>query len=190
MATGCGFFRTLGADSNLPPPYPSRTQRSGGARYYFLTCCETLRCTALSSHRLRFYDDQRLRPSCPEASQRNPEQPIPLTQSWARALALEHDQLLAQGNNLEYEVMPGAEQAGPPPEETESKSKHRGSLPLLVIADRKRLRGLCWVTRSLSLRPRLILATDRSTQETILTSCPASASGIGVVCRRALFQAY
>jgi hypothetical protein len=56
-----------------------------------------------------------------------------LTQPWAWLLALEHAYLLAQGQKLQSELMSRAEEAGEPPEETQGKPKHPGSLPLLAI---------------------------------------------------------
>src|SRR5438045_1157936 len=97
--------------------------------------------------RLRLHHDQHLCPSRPEPSHGNPEQPIPSTQSRARVLALEHAYLLTQSNKLQPEVMSRAEEGGKPPEETEGKPKHPGSLPVLVIMRWGTSRG--WV---LSLR--------------------------------------
>ena len=61
--------------------------------------------------------DERLGPPGPERSQRNPEQFVRGSQSTARLLCVQSQQLLTESEVLEDEVLPGMESADQPAEE-------------------------------------------------------------------------
>ena len=50
---------------------------------------------------LGFYHDQRTAPILPGLTEQNPKETIGLSQSWSRAVPLEHDELLAEGEILQ-----------------------------------------------------------------------------------------
>ena len=68
--------------------------------------------------------DERLPPSRPERSQRNPEQLVQGSQSSARPLRVQSEQLLAQSQVFEDEVLAGAKRADDPPEEMPERHNH------------------------------------------------------------------
>jgi len=68
--------------------------------------------------------DERLPPSRPERSQRNPEQLVQGSQSSARPLRVQSEQLLAQSQVFEDEVLAGAKRADDPPEEMPEPHNH------------------------------------------------------------------
>ena|SRR6516162_959002 len=68
--------------------------------------------------------DERLPPSRPERSQRNPEQLVQGSQSSARPLRVQSEQLLAQSQVFEDEVLAGAKRADDPLEEMPERHNH------------------------------------------------------------------
>ena len=68
--------------------------------------------------------DERLGPSGPERSQRNPEQFVQGRQSTARALRMQSQQLSTESQVLEDEVLPGTENAYQPAEEISERYDH------------------------------------------------------------------
>ena len=68
--------------------------------------------------------DERLPPSRPERSQRNPEQLVQGSQSSARPLRVQSEQLLAQSQVFKDEVLAGAKRADDPPEEMPERHNH------------------------------------------------------------------
>lgn len=58
----------------------------------------------------RLDDDERVGPSIPERAQRHPEEPVAAFEAGPGMLALEHRELLAQDENLQTEVVAGAEE--------------------------------------------------------------------------------
>ena len=58
----------------------------------------------------RLHDHEEVGPPRPETAQRSPEQPIKGVQRWTRPLALQHGDLLAQGEHLERGVPTSAEE--------------------------------------------------------------------------------
>ena len=68
--------------------------------------------------------DERLPPPRPERSQRNPEQLVQGSQSSARPLRVQSEQLLAQSQVFKDEVLAGAKRADDPPEEMPERHNH------------------------------------------------------------------
>src|SRR6266478_5672992 len=68
--------------------------------------------------------DERLGPPGPERSQRNPEQFVQGSQSTARLLRVQSQQLPTQSEVLEDEVRPGMESADQPAEEMSERQDH------------------------------------------------------------------
>jgi hypothetical protein len=72
--------------------------------------------------------DERLPPPGPEPSQRNPKQLVQGSQSTARPLRVQSQQLLTQRQVFEDEVLPGTESADHPPEEMPERHDHGKNL--------------------------------------------------------------
>ena len=72
--------------------------------------------------------DERLPPPGPERSQRNPEQLVQGSQSTARSLRVQSQQLLTQSQVFEDEVLPGTESADHPAEEMPERHDHGKNL--------------------------------------------------------------
>src|SRR6516225_5876596 len=68
--------------------------------------------------------DERLHPPRPERSQRNPEQLVQGTQSSARPLRVQSEQLPTESQVFEGEVLAGAKRADDPPEEMPERHNH------------------------------------------------------------------
>jgi hypothetical protein len=68
--------------------------------------------------------DERLPPPGPDRSQRNPEQLVLGSQSAARSLGVQSQQLLMKSQVFEDEVLAGAESADHPPEEMQERQDH------------------------------------------------------------------
>ena len=68
--------------------------------------------------------DERLPPPGPERSQRNPEQLVQGSQSSARPLLVQSEQLLAESQVFEDEVLARAKRADDPPEEMSKRHNH------------------------------------------------------------------
>ena len=68
--------------------------------------------------------DERLGPPGPECSQRNPEQFVQGSQSTARLLRVQSQQLPTERQVLEDEVLPGTESADQPAEEMSKRHNH------------------------------------------------------------------
>ena len=68
--------------------------------------------------------DERLGPPGPERSQRNPEQLVQGSQSSARPLLVQSEQLLAESQVFEDEVLARAKRADDPPEEMSKRHNH------------------------------------------------------------------
>ena len=58
----------------------------------------------------RFHDNEEVGPPRPEAAQRSPEEPIEGVQRWTGPLALQHGDLLAQGEHLKCSAPTSAEE--------------------------------------------------------------------------------
>ena len=69
----------------------------------------------------RFDNDQHVAPCRPKPAQQNPEHPILRSQSRARMFSLEYAQLLAQGKDLEAEIVAGTEESAEAGEEADEK---------------------------------------------------------------------
>jgi hypothetical protein len=63
---------------------------------------------------LRLYDQQRARPSGPQAPEGEPKKPIPPGQLGSRVLAFENGDLMTQGNKLKSEIVPRGEECAQP----------------------------------------------------------------------------
>ena len=72
--------------------------------------------------------DERLPPPGPESSQRNPEQLVHGSQSMARPLRVQSQQLLTERQVFKNEVLPGPESADHPPEEMPKQHDHGENL--------------------------------------------------------------
>jgi hypothetical protein len=68
--------------------------------------------------------DERLPPPRPELSQGNPEQLVQGSQSTARSLRVQSQQLPTESQVFEDEVLARAERAGDPPEEMSERHNH------------------------------------------------------------------
>ena len=68
--------------------------------------------------------DERLPPPRPERSQRKPEQLVQGSQSSARALRVQSEQLPTESQVFEDEVLAGAQRADDPPEEMPERHNH------------------------------------------------------------------
>src|SRR6516164_6479911 len=68
--------------------------------------------------------DQRLPPPSPERSQRNPEQLVQSSQSSARPLCVQSEQLPTESQVFKDEVPAGAKRADDPPEEMPERHNH------------------------------------------------------------------
>ena len=65
-----------------------------------------------ANHGVRFHDDERIGPTGPKSPYEDPEQAVGPRDAQPRVLALEHGELLPQGEILEDEVSPRAEGGG------------------------------------------------------------------------------
>src|SRR6516162_4740480 len=72
----------------------------------------------------RSNQDERLPPPRPERSQRNPEQLVQGSQSSARPLRVQSEQLPTESQVFEDEVLAGAKRADDPPEEMPERHNH------------------------------------------------------------------
>jgi hypothetical protein len=72
--------------------------------------------------------DERLPPPRPERSQRNPEQLVQGSQSSARSLRVQGEQLPTESQVFEDEVLAGAKRADDPPEEMPERHNHGKNL--------------------------------------------------------------
>jgi hypothetical protein len=79
-------------------------------------------------HGSRSDQDERLPPAGPEGFQRNPEQLVQGSQSTARSLRVQNQQLLTQSQVFEDEVLPGTESADHPPKEMPERHDHGKNL--------------------------------------------------------------
>jgi hypothetical protein len=86
----------------------------------------------------RSNQDERLGPPGPELSQRNPEQLVLGSQSTARLLRVQSQQLPTESQVLEDEVLPGTETADQPAEEMSERHDHgknfRGKIRIQLFA--------------------------------------------------------
>src|SRR6516165_2238828 len=73
---------------------------------------------------LRSNQHERLPPSRPERSQRHPEQLVQSSQSSARPLRVQREQLLAESQVFEDEVLAKAKRADDPPKEMSKRHNH------------------------------------------------------------------
>jgi hypothetical protein len=103
---------------------------------------------------LRLHDYQQVRPSRPPTPEAQPEQAIPRTQLRSGFLTLEDADLLSQGDELQSEVMSGAEEGTEPRKKRQEKRDHEPSLHEAV----GREAGSC---KSLISQGNRILATHR-----------------------------
>jgi hypothetical protein len=72
----------------------------------------------------RFDNHQDVAPGRPKPAQQNPEYPILHSQPRVRLFSLEYTQLLAEGKDLEVEVVAGTEESAEADEETDQKLTH------------------------------------------------------------------
>ena len=72
----------------------------------------------------RSNQDERLPPPRPERSQRNPEQLVQGSQSSARSLRVQSEQLQTESQVFKDEVLAGAKRADDPPEEMSERHDH------------------------------------------------------------------
>src|ERR1019366_1655575 len=105
-----------------------------------------------ANHGLRSNEDQRPFPARPNSSQNDPEQPVDRTQSRARSLCVQSQQLLPKGEVLQEEFFSGAKDGDDPAEQISKTHKHQG-----IIAKSAPRRCAC---KSLILRTRRVLARD------------------------------
>ena len=77
--------------------------------------------------------DERLPPPRPERSQRKPEQLVQGSQSSARALRVQSEQLPTESQVFEGEVLARAKRADDPPEEMSKRHNHAGTTRILTI---------------------------------------------------------
>src|SRR5664279_1055066 len=103
--------------------------------------------------RLRRDQNQRSLPARPNFSQNDPEQPVDGTQSRARSLGVQSQQLLPKGEVLQEECFSGAKDGDDPAEQILKARKHQG-----IIAKSKP--GRC-ASKSLILRTRGVLARHK-----------------------------
>jgi len=114
----------------------------------------------------RSNQDERLPPPRPERSQRNPEQLVQGSQSSARPLRVQSEQLPTESQVFEGEVLAGAQRADDPPEEMPERLNHgKNSIGTIRIQ-------LC--AKSFILQMYDVLARHRpwprNTQLTVLSS--------------------
>ena len=81
-----------------------------------------------SSRRARSDQDEWLPPPGPERSQRNPKQLVQASQSSARSLRVQSQQLPTESQVFEDEVLAGAKSADDPPEEMPERHDHDKNL--------------------------------------------------------------
>jgi hypothetical protein len=77
-----------------------------------------------ADHSLGLHHDEDLGPPGPNTAQGRPEQPVRAVQLWARPLAFEHGDLLPEGEDLNYSVMPTAEEDAERAQEREDELDH------------------------------------------------------------------
>src|ERR1019366_4160950 len=116
-----------------------------------------------ANHGLRSNEDQRPFPARPNSSQNDPEQPVDRTQSRARSLCVQSQQLLPKGEVLQEEFFSGAKDGDDPAEQISKTHKHQG-----IIAKSAPRRCAC---KSLILRTRGVLARDSASKSLILRTC-------------------
>ena len=95
----------------------------------------------------RLHDHEEVGPPRPETAQRSPEQPIKGVQRWTGPLALQHGDLLAQGEHLERGVPTSAEEDPDrgQGDKTNSTTVAWGSFMLAAPAGRRRKLLICTV---------------------------------------------
>jgi len=76
----------------------------------------------------RLHDHEEVGPPRPETAQCSPEQPIKGVQRWTWPLALQHGELLAQGERLECRVPTSAEEDPDRGQEGQDEFDHNSSL--------------------------------------------------------------
>ena len=72
----------------------------------------------------RFYDDQNAAPRGPQPAKENPEHPIVEPESRPRVLSLEDTELLPKGEDLEAQVVTGAEEDAEAADDADKEGKH------------------------------------------------------------------
>jgi hypothetical protein len=81
--------------------------------------------------------DERLLPSGPKASQQDPEQVLPGTQSSVRSLGVRREQLLAESKVFQDEILMGTESTDHPTEKMPKAQDHDRILSKELRADRR-----------------------------------------------------
>lgn len=81
--------------------------------------------------------DERLLPSEPKASQQDPEQPLPSTQSSVRSLGVQREQLLAESEVFQDEILMGTASTDHPTEKMPKAQEHGRILSKGLRADRR-----------------------------------------------------
>ena len=76
----------------------------------------------------RLHDDEEVGPPRAETAQRSPEQPIKGVQRWARPLALQYGDLLAQGEHFERGIPTTAQEDPDRGQEGEDEFEHDSPL--------------------------------------------------------------
>jgi hypothetical protein len=77
-----------------------------------------------TNNRSRCDQDERLFPSSPEPSQHHPEQLVQRSESMARSFGVQSQQLLAEGQIFEDEILSGTERIHEPSQEMAERMKY------------------------------------------------------------------
>jgi hypothetical protein len=75
------------------------------------------------------HQDERFFPSCPKTSQHDPEQLVPCSESSARSLAVQSEELLTQGEVFQDEILAGTKGTAKPAEDVPEPHDHARILP-------------------------------------------------------------
>ena len=77
---------------------------------------------------LRLHDDQDLGPAGPDAAESGPEEPVQGVQRWPRPLALEHGELLSEGEDLEGGLASTADEDAHSSQDRKGELEHEATL--------------------------------------------------------------
>ena len=91
-----------------------------------------------------FDDDESFGPTGPATAERNPEDPVPPVQSGPWTLALEHGELLPQGQDLEGGIRPGLKERAERSEAKENRFDEHEPIFFNMAPAWIRLVETCW----------------------------------------------
>ncbi len=113
----------FGQTSDQTPDF-LRDRRPPAARSRPPTPVQTKTGAVPADDGFRLHDDEEVGPPRAETAQRSPEQPIKGVQRWARPLALQYGDLLAQGEHLERGIPTTAQEDPDRGQEGEDQFEH------------------------------------------------------------------